>query len=530
MSVKFWRRPLSGRSAIVAKNVVATSQPLAVNAGLDIMKKGGNAVDAAVAVSSVLNVVEPYSTGIGGDAFALLSIPGEKEPIAINGSGFSPENLTLKYLTEELNLTEMPLSGVLPITVPGTVSAWEKLIEKYGNLSLDEILKPAIHYAENGFHVSPLIAQVWKLFNKFESDYPNLAKVYLPAPKVGDLAKNVNLAETFKIIGKEGAAAFYKGDISNNIVEFMEKNKGFISNKDLSNYEAEWTKPISKEIFGHKLWQHGPNGQGLITILILALAETLKINSFKRDSSEYLHRLVESKKMAFIDGENYICDPKFNEIPIDELLSEKYPKERILDFSSQALDKYPNSINFGEDTVYATTADSSGMAVSLINSLFYGFGSFMVDKNTGICFQNRGAGFSFSGKNIYEPKKRPFHTIIPAMITDMDNQLEYSFGVMGGHHQPQGQAQVYLNLIVHGLDPQEAISAPRFHHNQKENILSIEEPLYELIGKQLQQKGHQIVEPKGVNFGGGQIIKFDKRNNCFIAGSDPRKDGQASGY
>lgn len=533
MAVNFWRRSKSGRSSVVANNIVATSQPLASQAGIQMMMQGGNAVDAAVAAAAVLNVVEPYSTGIGGDAFALLYIPDEKKPIAINGSGSAPQDLSYAYLTEELELAEIPVRGILPITVPGAVSMWGKLLDEYGNLSMDEVLAPAIMYAEDGFHASPVISQVWQEIEKSLTTYSGLSSVYYPAPSVGQKVKNTALAETFKRIALDGSDEFYKGDTASQMVEFLQKEGGFLSEKDLNNFEAEWTEPISKELYGYNLWEHGPNGQGLIVQLLLSIAQELDIGSYAYNSAEYIHLLVEAKKMAFTDGLHYICDPKTNEVPIDYLLSEEYSMKRASQISpNHALQSYPSPINMGEDTVYLATADNEGMSISFINSLFYGFGSAMVDPSTGVAFQCRGAGFSLAKNhpNQYEPGKRPYHTIIPGMITDEHDELAYSFGVMGGHHQPQGQAQVFLNLIIQDMDPQTALSAPRFHHEQRINTLAVESPIDISVKTALRKLGHAIVPDIGTNFGGGQIIMNDKKNGCYVAGSSPRKDGCANGF
>ena len=538
MAVNFWRRPLSGRSAIYAKNgIVASSQPLASSVGLEILKKGGNAVDASIAMAAMLNVVEPFSTGIGGDAFALIYIPGEKKPLAINGSGYSPQSLSYEYLAEELGLKSMPLTGFLPITVPGALSLWDMIHEKLGKLPWETILTPAVYYARNGFAVSPVISQVWrelvpKLFlNKGAS------KIYLinqnRAPSTGEIFKQPNLAKTLEKIAEEGSRVFYEGELAQKIIKYFEEGGGFLKSSDLADFKAEWTKPISKEFFDHVLWEHGPNGQGLITLMILSIAEECDIGQYSHNSVDYIHCLLEAKKLAFADAFANIADPESMKVSAEDYLTEKYAQTRSSQINPiQAMKNPPNPLNMGEDTIYLTAADSDGIVISFINSLFYGFGSGIVDPETGIAFQNRGAGFSLEKdhSNQYEPRKRPFHTIIPALVTNSKNDFLYSFGVMGGHHQPQGQAQVFLNMVLFDMDPQSAIESPRFNHEQFSNVVGLEAPIPISIRMKLREKGHNIVDCVGMNFGGGQIIKNDPEIAVYIAGSDPRKDGQAQGY
>lgn len=538
MSVNFWRRPISGRSSVHARNgIVASSQPIASSVGLRILQTGGNACDAIVAMAAVLNVVEPFSTGIGGDAFALLYIPGENAPKAINGSGYAPKSLSFSYLVEELELKQMPTTGVLPITIPGAVSLWEMIHKAYGKLPWEEILQPSIKYAQEGFPVSPIIAQVWNELVPKLLRHDGSKKTYLinneRAPRQGEVFKQEALASTFKIISKQGADAFYRGELSKKIVEFIQQEGGFLQTTDLANFRAEWSTPIFREIYSNLLWEHAPNGQGLVTLLILSIVEELDIARYPYNSTDYLHCLIEAKKLAFADAFAYLGDPDFMTISLSKFLSEEYAQIQASKINpNQAIRRVPAPLEMGNDTVYLTAADKDGMAISFINSLFYGFGSGIVDPQTGIAFQNRGAGFSLikDHPNQYAPRKKPYHTIIPAMVTSPENELVYSFGVMGGHHQPQGQAQVFLNLILHEMNPQEAISCPRFHHDQIENTVALEDPVGINIRSQLRRRGHVIVDCVGTNFGGGQIIQFNSSNNCFIGGSDPRKDGQAQGY
>ncbi|MHA1214660.1 MAG: gamma-glutamyltransferase [Candidatus Hodarchaeales archaeon] len=538
MSVEFWRRPRSGRSAVYAKKgLVASSQPLASSTGLSILKRGGSAVDAAIAMAAVLNVVEPFSTGIGGDAFTLIYIPCDNKVISANGSGVAPKGLSYDYLTKELNLTSIPLTGFLPITVPGAVSLWELIHKEYGKLSWDTVLEPAIKYAREGFPLSPIIAQVWRELVPKLLKTEGARKTYLinneRAPRVGEIFRQEKLALTLEKIARNGSDEFYKGDIAQRIDEFMEKNEGFVRHSDLKNYKAKWTKPIVRDFYNHLLWEHGPNGQGLVTLMMLSIAEELDISRYPHNSVEYLHCLIEAKKLAFADGFEYIADPDYMTQDVSRFLSEEYAQTRASQVNpKQALISQPMPFSLGEDTVYLTALDSEGLVVSFINSLFYGFGSGIVDPELGIAFQNRGAGFTLrkGHPNQYSPGKHPYHTIIPAMITSPENDFLYSFGVMGGHHQPQGQAQVFLNMVLFGMDPQTAIDAPRFHHEQQSNTVSFEDPISVSNRMKLRQKGHKVADCVGTNFGGGQIIKYDRELDSFCAGSDPRKDGQAQGY
>ncbi len=538
MAVKFWRRPSAGRSAVHAKNgLVASSQPLASSAGIHILKEGGNACDAIIAMAAVLNVAEPFSTGIGGDAFALLHIPGEKSPVGINGSGLSPRKLTFDFLVYEENLTEIPITGILPVTIPGAVSAWGQIHERYGLLSWDQVLESAINYATNGYPVSPLIAQVWNELVPKLKLHEGARQTYLideeRAPLPGELFIQEALGKTFSKLAKYGYNEFYKGGLADQTIEFLQKEGSVIDSLDLANFSAEWTKPVSKLIYDHRLWEHGPNGQGLVTLQILAIAEELDIARYPLNSAEYLHILIEAKKLAFSDAFAYLADPIDMKVDVADFLTDNYAQTRASQINPhRALMEIPPALNMGEDTVYLTAIDKDGLAISFINSLYYGFGSGVVDPITGIAFQNRGAGFTLEKghPNQYKPKKRPYHTIIPAMITsNSSDKLLHSFGVMGGHHQPIGQSQVFLNLVLQGMDPQDAISTPRFHHDQNSNIVAFEEPIDIKVKSQLRRIGHNVRDSVGFNFGGGQIISISE-NRTYSGGSDPRKDGQAQGF
>jgi len=538
MAVRYWRRSSSGRSDVYSHNgLVATSQPLASSTGIQMLRNGGSAADAIIAMASVLNVVEPYSTGIGGDAFALIFIPGETKPKAINGSGYSPENLSFDYLTRERGLDQIPSEGLLSITVPGAVSAWEMIHNKYGKLSWEDVLQPAIEYARNGFPVSPIIAQVWNENVPKLLKYEGAKRTYLVdeerSPIQGENFIQKSLASTLEIIAGQGAEAFYKGELANQIVRFFEHEGGYVQDKDLSDFTADWTEPICMDFFDRILWEHGPNGQGIVTLMILSIAEELDIGRYTPFSPDYFHYLIEAKKMAFADAFAQIADPNWMKISPSYFLSDQYAQTRASQVNPlKALQFSPPPLQMGNDTVYLTAVDKEGFAISFVNSLFDAFGSGIVDPQTGIAFQSRGSGFSLikGDPNQFEPRKRPFHTIIPAMVTSSENEFIASFGVMGGHHQPQGQAQVFLNMVLHGMNPQEALDKPRFHHNQFSNTLAIETPVEIGVRTELRRRGHQIEDCVGTNFGGGQIIMRNSSTGSYIAGSDPRKDGQALGY
>ena len=353
------------------------------------------------------------------------------------------------------------------------------------------------------------------------------------APKVGELFYQPQLGQTLQDLAKYGSDGFYKGNLANRTIEFLQNEGSKISASDFSEYSAEWTEPISQEIYNNILWEHGPNGQGLVALQILTIAEEYDIAAYPLNSPEYLHCLIEAKKLAFSDAYAYLADPHSMTVEISEFLDDKYAQSRSSQINPRkAIENLPSILKLGTDTVYLTAIDSDGMAISFINSLYEGFGSGIVDPETGIAFQNRGAGFTLQKNhpNQYQPRKRPFHTIIPAMVTDpVSGILKYSFGVMGGHHQPQGHAQVFLNLVLHGMNPQEAISTPRFHHNKNLNVISVEQPISINVRKTLRKMGHNIIDSVGVNFGGGQIIQVTEHGS-YIGGSDPRKDGQAQGY
>ncbi|MFW9994263.1 MAG: gamma-glutamyltransferase [Candidatus Odinarchaeota archaeon] len=527
----FWRR-WTGRSDIIAKNgIVASSQPLATQAGLQILQKGGNAVDAAVATAAVLDVVEPFSTGCGGDVFVLIHQPDGKKPVSINGSGRSGSLITFDDLLDR-DWKRVPTRGGAPVTVPGALHAWSYIVEKYGALEFKEVLTPAIGYASDGFPVSPVIAEAWNpLIPVLRGDDAlRIFSINGHAPKKGEMMHNPDLARTFSTVGEEGIDAFYNGEIAEAIVQTVVEHGGFLTVDDLSNHFTEETEALSTPYQEMNVYEHPPNGQGFAALEMLNIMEELDTGKHAPHDAERYHLMIEAKKLAYADLHQFNADPDFYNIPLNTLLSKDYARKRagFVD-RTKAMSIPGPGLALGEDTVYLATADSEGRAVSFINSLYMGFGSGLVAKGTGIKLQNRGALFSLDPQhpNRYEPGKKPFHTIIPGALYK-EEEFYGVFGIMGGSHQAQAHAQFVSNVIDHQMSPQEAIEHPRFHHEQVDNTVSLENGINPRIQGELRKRGHVLVHETLSNFGGGQAIF--KLEDAWIAGSDPRKDGQAAGY
>lgn len=534
----------STRSEVIAEHgMVATSHPLATQVGIDILKKGGNAIDAAIAANAAIGLMEPTGNGIGGDLFAILWIEKDKKLYGLNASGRSPKDLTYNYFKEN-GITKIPAYGPLPVSVPGCVDGWAEMHEKFGKLPMQKVLDPAIHYAENGFPVTELVSYYMKIASKNFHKYPNFKETYWvngSTPKKGQIFKNPDLANTLRIIGQQGRKGFYEGEIAETISKFIIDQGGFLSYDDLKNHKSDWVEPVSSNYRGYDVWELPPNGQGIAALQILNLLEEFDIGSMGFGSAEYIHHFVEAKKIAFADRAKYYADMDFNKIPVDYLISKEYGNKRRGEINTT---KAARIVKAGDiengDTIYLTTADSEGNMVSLIQSNYRGMGSGMVPPGLGFMLQDRGELFSLEENhyNVYEPQKRPFHTIIPAFITK-DGKPYISFGLMGGAMQPQGHAQIVINLIDFKMNLQEAGDAPRIRHvsNQQptggEMIdggqLSLESGFdYKEIRK-LMTYGHTIVFSLG-SFGGYQAIMFDKQNNVYIGASESRKDGSAMGY
>src|SRR5690349_6411461 len=527
-----------GRSIVRSQHaMVASSQPLASEVGLEVLKRGGNAVDAAIAMAAMLNVTEPMMTGVGGDAFMLVYWSKTKELKGLNASGRAPAALSLDYFAKR-KITKMPEFGMESITVPGAFDGWVTLLDKYGTMRLADVLEPAIDCAENGFPVMEKTAEDWNAEAAKLKKNPAGASNYLidgRAPNAGEIFRQPNLARTLRTLARGGRDAFYKGEIARAIVDYCEKNGGFISLADLAAQKSEWVEPISTNYRGYTVYEIPPNGQGLTALLTLNILEGFDLAALSAQPDRYYHTLIEATKLAFADRNRYIADPAFSKVPVAELLSKEYAaKRRALINPHKALDAPPpGQINAGSDTTYFTVVDKDGNAVSFINSLFDAFGSGIVAGDTGIVLQNRGSSLSLdpSHPNHLEPGKRPFHTIIAAMVFK-DDKLYMSFGVMGGGIQPQGHVQVLVNIIDLGMGLQQAIDAPRYRYMSGKDVL-LEEELGATVISQLMSLGHRRASPPGVlrsSMGGGQAIMIDPVSGTLMGASDPRKDGLAIGY
>jgi gamma-glutamyltranspeptidase/glutathione hydrolase len=530
----------TGRSVVRAsQGMVATSQPLASQVGLDVLKRGGNAVDAAIATAAVLNVTEPHMTGVGGDAFVMVYSSKTKKLEGLNASGRAPRALNLDYFASR-GIRQMPTAGMEPVTVPGAFDGWVTLLEKHGTMKLAELLAPAIDYAEHGFPVMEKTAADW------EPEVPRLeltaaaASTYIVnggAPKPGAMFVQKNLARTFRALARGGRDAFYRGEIARAIVDYCRKHGGFLSMEDFASQKSEWVEPISTTYRGHTLYELPPNGQGLTALLLLNMLEGIDLAAMRAEPSRYYHTLIEATKVAFADRNRYIADPAFAKVPVNELLSKDYAvRRRALIDPTKAIDPPTyGDIRMGSDTTYFTVVDKDRNAVSFINSLFLAFGSAVVAGETGIVLQNRGAGFSLEPNhpNRIEPGKRPFHTLIPAMVFK-DGRLLMSYGVMGGDVQAQGHVQVLVNLVDRGLNLQQAIDAPRVRYISGRGVMMEDELTAPVIGD-LVQRGHERIMPgPGLThralMGGGQAIMIDPATGTLLGASDSRKDGLALGY
>jgi gamma-glutamyltranspeptidase/glutathione hydrolase len=531
------------RSEVIAQHGMAcTSQPLATQVALDILKQGGNAIDAAIAANAVLGLVEPTGNGMGGDLFAIIWDSKTKQLYGLNASGKSPKSLTLEYFKKN-GYEKIPSYGPLPVSVPGCVDGWFEMHKRFGSLPMTTLLSPAIRYAREGFPVTELIAYYWSSARSL-SRFPNVSEIYMPGgapPAKGEIFRNPYLANSLEKIATGGRDVFYKGEIAKTIDEFMKKNEGFLSYEDLANHTSEWVEPISVNYRGYDVWELPPNGQGIAALQILNILEGFDIASMGFGSTDYIHYFIEAKKLAFEDRAKYYADPAFNEIPIDELISKEYASERReLINPNRAARRYDAGELEQGNTIYMTVADSDGNMVSLIQSNYRGLGSGMAPDKLGFMLQDRGELFTLEEGhfNCYAPGKRPFHTIIPAFITK-EGQPWISFGVMGGSMQPQGHAQIVVNLIDFGMNLQEAGDAPRIRHGGSSQptgekmtdggTVFLESGFPVNIIRELMQKGHHIEWTVG-GFGGYQAIMWDQKNKVYFGASESRKDGQAAGY
>ncbi len=537
-------REFATRSEVIAQHGMAcTSQPLATQVALDVLKQGGNAIDAAIAANATLGLMEPTGNGIGGDLFAIVWSAKDQKLYGLNASGRSPKSLSLEYFKKN-NFKSIPAYGPLPVSVPGCVDGWFELHKKFGKLKMKEILNPAITYAREGFPVSELIAYYMQKGVRFQKRYPNVEKVFAlngHAPKKGEIFKNPALANTLEKIAKGGRDEFYKGSIAKTIDQFFKEQGGFLSYEDMASHYSEWVEPISINYRGYDVWELPPNGQGTAALQILNIMEGYDVKAMGFGTAEYIHHFTEAKKLAFEDRAKFYADPAFNDLPIDELISKEYAdKRRKLINSKRAGRSYdPGKIETG-NTIYLTVADKDGNMVSLIQSNYRGMGSGMCPPGLGFILQDRGEMFSLEKGhlNVFEPGKRPFHTIIPAFITK-DGKPYISFGLMGGSMQPQGHAQIVINLVDFGMNLQEAGDAPRIRHGgssqptgekmKNGGTLYLESGIHWEELQKLMQMGHKIQWDLG-GFGGYQAILWDEKNKVYYGASESRKDGQAAGY
>ena len=526
----------SRRAYVTARNgLVATSQPLAAQAGLAVLQSGGNAIDAAIAAVATLCVVEPCSTGIGGDAFALIWSAAEGRLVGLNASGPAPAGLTAD-LVRGRGHTSFPTRGGLPVTVPGALRGWQLVLERFGTRGLDTLLAQPIAYATDGYPVSPGIAAAWERSTELLARLPDSRRVWLPggrAPRAGEMFRNPEFAATLGAIADQGPDAFYTGSIAARVAAAVRADGGVMTADDLAAYRAEWVEPIAVEYAnGATFHEIPPNGQGLAALLALNIARGFDLSSVPYGSADYTHILIESMKLAFVDAHAYVGDPRRVGVPVAGLLSGRYARERrALIAKDRALFPEPGSPPRDGDTVYLTVADGAGNMVSWIQSLYMGFGSGVTAGDTGVQLQNRGANFSLTPghPNEVAPGRRPFHTIIPGFIT-RDGRPWASYGVMGGFMQPQGHLQVGVNLVDFGMNPQAALDAPRFNWLQGREV-ALEPGFGAAVRDELARRGHALL-PAGaaVHYGGGQVILRDPDSGVLIGGSEPRNDGAVVGW
>jgi gamma-glutamyltranspeptidase/glutathione hydrolase len=525
------------RSVVMGpRGMVASSQHLATLAGYKVLSKGGNAVDAAVAMVSTLNVVEPHSVGLGGDAFALIYLAKENKIIGMNASGRAPYGASISWFHDR-GMKAMPERGILSGTVPGALHGWAQAVNHYGKLKLAHVFEDAMYYAENGFPVTEVIAGEWKSVEEILLSQESSSKTYLidgKAPQPGQVFTNRDLARTYRTIVRDGIETFYEGKICKAMVDFSRKNNGLFSPQDFRDHTTTWVEPISSEYRGYTIYELPPNGQGITALEMLNILEGYDINSLGHNSPEYLHILIEAKKVAFSDRDFFVTDPEFEDVPLERLLSEEYAKQcrGKIAADKAMVPPVPDSYARGSDTVYVAAVDEEKNAVSFISSIYLYFGSGMTVDGTGIVLQNRGKSFSLNPDhpNRLEPHKRPMHTIIPGMVFK-DGKFLMNFGVMGGDMQPQGHVQFLVNLIDFKMNLQEAVDAPRIRHMQGMEVY-LEDGIPRETISALQQKGHHLVQdtPAVNQVGGGQAIYLDRVQNVLLGASDRRKDGFALGY
>jgi gamma-glutamyltranspeptidase / glutathione hydrolase len=539
-------KPFATRSEIIARNgMAATSQALATQVALDILKQGGNAIDAAIAANAMLGLVEPVSCGIGGDLFAIVWHAPSNKLYGLNASGRSPFSLTMDYFRKN-KIKSIPALGPLPVSVPGCVDGWFELHGQFGKLPMARILAPAIGYAREGFPVTEVIAYYWKGNARSLQKFPGFSEVFMPegkTPAKGEIFRNPRLANTLERIGKQGRDVFYKGDIARAIAAYMKRNGGFLSYRDMAEHRSQWVEPVSTNYRGYDVWELPPNGQGIAALQILNILEGYDLRKAGFGSVDHLHCFIEAKKLAFEDRAKFYADPDFHTIPVDTLISKDYAKRRRqLINPKQAGQAYPVDNSLGEhgDTIYLCAADKQGNMVSLIQSNYRGMGSGMTPDGLGFVLQDRGELFTLQEGhfNSYAPHKRPFHTIIPAFVTQHGRPL-MSFGVMGGSMQPQGHAQIIMNLVDFDMNLQEAGDAARVRHGGSSQptgevmtdggTVYLETGFPEATVRELKAMGHSVSQSRG-GYGGYQAILYDADSGVYYGASESRKDGHAAGY
>ena len=514
------------------REAIATSQPLASGAGLEILLRGGNAIDAAVAAAAVLNVVEPHMTGVGGDMFANLWSAEEQQLVGLDASGRAGSLLTPEALRADGH-ESMPSSGPASVTVPGAISGWVALLERYGTMSLGEVLALAIRLAEDGFPVTPVIARQWRNQEEKLSRNVGATATYLlegkRGPEAGEWFRNPDLARSFRMLAEGGPGVFYGGELGRTIVDGLVEIGGYLTLDDLTNHSAEWVDPISIDFRDYAVWELPPAGQGVAALQMMKMLEPLDLERMGHNSAPYLHYLIEAKKLAFADLDRYVADRDHMEVSVDQLLDEEYliGRRALIDPERAAARPQPGPAITDTETICLSVTDSEGNMISFINSLFGHFGSGVVIPGTGLALQNRGGGFTLEDghPNQVAPGKRPFHTLLPGFVTKAGAPW-MTFGLMGGSMQPQGHTQMLLNILAFGMDVQEAIEAARFRHLEGYRV-AIEGPVGEEVRARLAAMGHEITDETRSDFGGAQaIVRLDQG---WAAGSDPRKDGMAVG-
>ena len=536
------------RSEIIARHgIAATSQPLATQIAIDILKRGGSAVDAAIAANAALGLMEPVSCGIGGDLFAIVWDAKTERLYGLNASGRSPARLTHTQLLRQLgDQKRIPTFGPLSVSVPGCVDGWFELHAKFGKLPMPQVLAPTIQYAREGFPVSELIAYYWGRAREAQTSQPGFMETFYPngrAPTVGEVFRNPALATTLEKIAAEGRDAFYGGELADVMDAYCQRVDCYLRKSDLESHTSTWVDPVSTNYRGYDVWELPPNGQGIAALQMLNILEAYDLRALGHNSINALHLMIEAKKLVYEDRARYYADPDFVKIPIETLISKDYAATRraLLDPKRAATSYPPGDIRLrGGDTIYLAVADTDRNMVSLIQSNYAGFGSGLCPDGLGFCLQNRGCLFTLEEghPNVYAPGKRPFHTIIPAFVTKDDRPF-LSFGVMGGDMQPQGHVQILCNLIDFGLNVQETGDAPRWYHTDSSSptggtmtdrgTVALESGIPQETRRALTRLGHRIQNMIGP-FGGYQAILYDAQNDVYHAASESRKDGQAAGY